>query len=57
MHFIHETLCFKEFVDPTVAVEPPTSSSSDDSILSMLDTIMTVQAAHGQLLLDVLTEL
>ena len=32
----------EEFVDPTVAVEPPTSSSSDDSILSMLDTIMTV---------------
>ena len=32
----------EEFVDPTVAVEPPTSSSSDDSILSMLDTVMTV---------------
>ena len=32
----------EEFVDPTVAVEPSTSSSSDDSILSTLDTIMTV---------------
>ena len=36
----------KEFVDPTAAVEPPASSSSDDSILSMLDTITTIQA-HG----------
>ena len=37
----------KEFVDPTAAVEPPASSSSDDSILSMLDTITTIQAVHG----------
>ena len=57
MHFIHETLCFEEFVDPIVAVKPPTSSLSDDSLQSMLDTVMTVQVAHGQLLLDVLTEL
>ena len=47
----------EEFVDPIATVEPPASSSSDDSIQSMLDTVMTVQAAHGQLLLDVLTEL
>ena len=47
----------KEFVDPTTIVKPSASSSSDDSIRSMLDTVMTVQAAHGQLLLDVLTEL
>ena len=46
----------EEFVDPTAAVEPPASSSSNASIRSMLDTIMTVQAAHGQLLLDVLTD-
>ena len=46
-----------EFMDPTAAIELPASSSSDDSIMSMLDTIMTVQAMHGQLLLDVLTEL
>ena len=45
------------FVDPTTAVEPPASSLSDASIRSMLDTVMTVQATHGQLLLDVLTEL
>ena len=57
MHFIHETLCFEEFVDPTVAVEPSAPSSTDDSIWSMLDTVMTVQAVHGQLILDVLIEL
>ena len=32
----------EEFVDPIVAVEPSTSSSSDASIRSMLETIMTV---------------
>ena len=38
-------------------VDPPPSTSSDSSIRNMLDTVMTVQAAHGQLLVDVLTEL
>ena len=47
----------KEFVDPTVVVDPPPSSSSDSSLQSMLDINMTVQAAHGHILLDVLTEL
>ena len=47
----------EEFVDPTTAVEPPSSSSSDSSLRSMLDTIMTLQVEHGQLLLDVLTKL
>ena len=47
----------EEFVDPIVAVEPLASSSSDSFIRSMLDTVMTIQAAHGQLLLDVLTEI
>ena len=37
----------KEFVDPTAAVDPPPSSSSDLSLRTMLDTVMTVQAAHG----------
>ena len=46
----------KEYVDPIVAVDPPPSSSSDSSLQSMLDTVMTVQVAHGQILLDVLTE-
>ena len=46
----------EEFMDPTATVKPSASSSSNTSIRSMLDTVMTVQAAHGQLLLDVLTE-
>ena len=45
------------YVDPTAVVDPPPSSSSDSSIRSMLDTVMTIQAAHGQLLVDVLMEL
>ena len=47
----------EEFVDPTAAVDPPPPALDDSSIRSMLDTVMTVQAAHGQLLVDVLTEL
>ena len=50
-------LTTEEFVNPTAAVDPPPSSSSNSSIRSMLDTIMTVQAAHGQLLVDVLMKL
>ena len=50
-------LTTEEFVNPTAAVDPPPSSSSNSSIRSMLDTVMTVQAAHGQLLVDVLTKL
>ena len=45
------------YVDPTATTAPPPSTSNDSSIHRMLDTIMTVQAAHGQLLVDVLTEL
>ena len=47
----------EEFDDPTVAVDPPPSSSSVASLRSMLDTIMIVQVAHGQILVDVLAEL
>ena len=50
-------LTAKEYVNMTAAVDPPPSTSGDSSIRSMLDTVMTVQAAHGQLLVDVLTEL
>ena len=32
----------EEFVNPTAAVDPPLSSSSDASLQSMLDTVMTV---------------
>ena len=45
------------YVDPTATTAPPPSTSDDSSIRCMLDTIMTVQAAHGKLLVDVLTEL
>ena len=48
----------EEYVDPTTVVDPPpTSSSSDASLQSMLETVMTVQAAQGQILMDVLMEL
>ena len=48
----------KEYVNPTAAVDPPpTSSSGDASLWSMLETVMTVQAAQGKILVDVLTEL
>ena len=47
----------EEFRDPTTDVEPPTLSLSNASIRSMMDTIMTIRAAYGQLLLDVLTYL
>ena len=45
------------FVDPTTIVDPPPSSSSDASLWSMPDTVMTIQVAHGQILVDVLAEL
>ena len=48
----------KEFVGPTAAAAaPPPSTLDDSSIRHMLDTVITVQAAHGQLLVDVLTKL
>ena len=47
----------EEYVDLTVVVDPPPFTSGDSSIQSLLDTVMTVQAAYGQLLVDVLTEL
>ena len=47
----------EKYVDLTAAATPPPSTSDDSSICHMLDTIMTVQVAHGQLLVDVLMEL
>ena len=44
------------YVDPTVVVVPPSSTSSDSFLRAMLDTVLTVQASHGQLLLDVLND-
>ena len=46
----------EEYVDPTAVIDPLPSSSSDSSISNMLDTVITVQVAHGQILLDRLTE-
>ena len=37
----------EEYVDPMAIVDPPPSTSGDSSIWSMLDTVITVQAAHG----------
>ena len=45
------------YIDPTAAAAHPPSTSDDSDIRCMLETVMTVQAAHGQLLVDVLTEL
>ena len=45
------------YVNPTTALDPPQSTSGNSSLRAMLDTIMIAQAAHGQLLLDVLNEL
>ena len=50
-------LTAEQYVNPIAAVDPPPSTSGDSSICSMLDTVMTVQAAHGQLLVVVLMEL
>ena len=47
----------EEYADPTVAVDPPPTSLSDASLWSMLDFFIIVQAPHGQILVDVLTEL
>ena len=47
----------EEFVDTTAVVAPSPSTSDDSSICHMLDTIMIVHVAHGQLLVDVLMEL
>ena len=45
----------EESVDPTVV--PPLSTSDNSNIRRMLETVITVQATHGQLLVDMLDEL
>ena len=45
------------YVDLTAIANSPPSTSDDSSIRRMLDIVITVQVAHGQLLVDVLTEL
>ena len=49
-------LAVDEFIDPIIANAPP-SASDVANICRTMDTVMTVQAAHGQLLVDVLTEI
>ena len=47
-------------VDPVgaaAAAVPPPSTSDDFDIRRTLETVMTIQAAHGQLLVDMLDEL
>ena len=46
----------EEYVDPTAAVDPEPSTSTATSTRSMLETVLTIQSAHGQLLLDLLNE-
>ena len=36
---------------------PPPSTSDDSEIRCMLETVMTIQVAHGQILVDMLDEL
>ena len=44
------------YVDPTTAVDPPLFALSASSMCTMLDKVMTFQAAHVQLLLDLFNE-
>ena len=44
-------------VDDAAAVVPPPSASDVFDIQRTLETVMTVQAAHGQLLVDMLDEI
>ena len=44
----------EEFVDLVAANVPPSFTLDDSDIRCMLETIMTIQAAHGQLLVDML---
>ena len=44
----------EEFVDPVAANVPPPFTLDDSDIRHMLETIMTIQAAHGQHLVDML---
>ena len=43
-------------MDLTATADPPPSASSNSSLHAMLDTVLTIQVVHGQLLLDVLNE-
>ena len=44
------------YVDPTAVMDPPPFASSASSMCTMLDKVMTFQAMHVQLLLDLFNE-
>ena len=44
-------------VDAAAAAVPPPSTSDEFDIRRTLETVMTVQVAHGQILVDMLDEL
>ena len=44
-------------VDTATANVPPPPTSDDSDIRRMLETVITIQAAHGQILVDMLDEL
>ena len=44
-------------VDPAIVAIPSPSTLDDSNIRRMLKTVMIVQAAHGQILVDMLDEL
>ena len=50
-------LSAEAYVDLTTTSAPPPYTSDDLDICCMLKTVMTVQAAHGQLLVDVIVKL
>ena len=57
MHLEPLFLVFVEaFVDSTIAMDPSPSTSSAFSIRTMLDMVLNIQVAHGELLLDLLNE-
>ena len=43
--------------DPIDATVPPPSTLDDFDIRRTLETVLTIQAAHGQLLVDMLDEI
>ena len=43
---MHLEMHLEDFVDPTVVVDPPPSTSSAFSMRTMLDMVFTVQVAH-----------
>ena len=47
----------KKSIDPVAIDVPPLSTSDDSDIWHMLEIVMTIQVAHGQILVDMLDEL